>query len=77
MEEYARLAGKLPHVRCKNFEELCVPFPHQACKKCGESTLVIPIGKGARKMCRDCFEGAAFRRVTCADIALPRCLGQG
>jgi hypothetical protein len=54
MEDFAKLAGKLPHVKCPNFDELFDPFPHKMCRKCGEPRLVIPIGKGARMMCQDC-----------------------
>ena len=56
MEEYAKLRGKLPNTKSPNFDELLTPFPHKSCRKCGEHTMHIPIGKGEKMLCGECDE---------------------
>ncbi len=54
MEDYAKLAGKLSQVRSEQFTRLFWPLDLSICKRCGQNTMVLPVGKGQKVLCRNC-----------------------
>lgn len=54
MEEFAKLAGKLPSVDCDRFAPVGEPADWMQCKKCGERTMVPLTGKRKPWLCQNC-----------------------
>ncbi|WVM88344.1 hypothetical protein UMZ34_19550 [Halopseudomonas pachastrellae] len=46
-EDVAALAGARPDLECDLFEPVSGVYDFFACKKCGEHTMILPIGKGS------------------------------
>jgi Leucine-rich repeat (LRR) protein len=53
VSEFARLARRLPLTECQWFKPY-VEVGAIPCKKCGASSMVMPSGKGATMICRQC-----------------------
>lgn len=53
MEEFAWLSGRLPRTSCTWFKPF-VAVPHNWCKKCGSSEMVMLTGKRKPNLCKLC-----------------------
>jgi hypothetical protein len=53
MEEFAWLSGRLPKAKCTWFSPF-VPLPHNLCRKCGSSEMVMLSGKRKPSLCKRC-----------------------
>jgi hypothetical protein len=60
--EYARILAKLPHTDHSIAPLIDLSRMGLVCKRCKHKSLVMPIGKGIRKLCRFC-DGAKVKKL--------------
>lgn len=63
MEEFAKLAGARPDIKCDRLKPVSDILSYFTCKKCSRNKMVLLTGKGKQLLCIDCDADRIARHV--------------